>query len=214
MPFRGTHRSDRITRRGALAGSLALVATGASAAGRGFQLRADDMALGDPAAKVTVVEYASLGCPHCGHWANEVFAPFKAKYVDTGKVRFVLRECLTGEPTVAAAGFLLARCAGPAKYFAVAEAVYRDQEIMFNGEDTPRNVLQRIAAANGLDAAKFDACLTDRAGQVALNARNQRSVDVDKVESTPTFLIGEKRIVGFATLDELGAAIAAASRRR
>src|SRR5260370_34178229 len=71
-----------------------------------------DMSLGSPNAKVTVIEYASLGCPICAKWNNEVFPDFKAKYVDTGKVHYVLREFLTGDAPIAAAGFLLARCAG------------------------------------------------------------------------------------------------------
>jgi len=78
-------------------------------------LMPEDMTQGDPNAKVTVVEYASVACPICGRWFREVYPDFKAKYIDTGKVHFVYREMLVGnsdEVTVAASGFLLARCAG------------------------------------------------------------------------------------------------------
>src|SRR6185503_7987265 len=81
----------------------------------------DGMARGNPKAKVTVVEYASVGCPHCGNWARNVWPEFRARYVDTGKVRFVLREAITGDAELATAGFLTARCAGPAKYFQVVD---------------------------------------------------------------------------------------------
>src|SRR5215469_13778378 len=85
-----------------------------------------DMSLGNPQAKVTVIEYASLGCPICAKWNNDNFAAFKAKYVDTGKVHYVLREMRTGDAPVAAAGFLLARCVGKDKYFQVVDAVFRE----------------------------------------------------------------------------------------
>src|SRR5579871_3142309 len=79
----------------------------------------DDMTLGSPKAKVTVIEYASASCPHCARFNNEVFPAFKAKYVDTGRVFYVFREFLTEPASLAAAAFLTARCAGKGKYFGV-----------------------------------------------------------------------------------------------
>ena len=199
------------TRRGALAGALALAATGVWAAP--FQPEPDDMAIGDPKARVVVVEYASVGCPHCAKWNNEVFAAFKAKYVDTGQVRFVVRECLTGDPELAAAGFLLARCAGPDKYFDVIDQVYARQVSLGEpGADTSA-ILHEIGRAAGLDDGKIDACLADKAAIDALNDRNDRHAGDDKVAATPTFDIGGKRIEGYATLAQLDAAIAAARHR-
>ena len=75
----------------------------------------DEMVLGNPNAKVTVIEYASASCPHCARWNEDVYPAFKKKYVDTGKVKYVFREFLTPPTEVAAAGFLLARCAGKDK---------------------------------------------------------------------------------------------------
>jgi protein-disulfide isomerase len=167
------------------------------------------MALGDPRAKVTVVEYASVGCPHCAHWHEEVFAAFKAKYIDTHKVRFVVRECLTGNPDIAAAGFLLARCAGPAKYFAVIDQVYRRQQDIY----ASGTVLREIATGVGLTDAAYTACLSDQKALNALQARADRHVETDKVNSTPTFEINGQRTEGFMSLDQLDAAIAAAGRR-
>src|SRR5665213_1004091 len=103
----------------------ALIASGARAASRGTD---PDMALGSLRAPVTVIEYASVGCPHCAVWARTVFPAFKKKYINTGKVRFVFREMLTGDPALAAAGFLVARCAAPAKYFQVVDAIFADQD--------------------------------------------------------------------------------------
>lgn len=200
------------TRRGVLAGGLAFAAAGARAAP--FRSEPDDMAIGRANAPVTVVEYASVGCPHCAAWNNEVFPLFKAKYVTTGKARFVVRECLTGSAELATAGFLLARCAGPAKYFQVVDAIYKAQASLFNGGADAGTTLKGIGKDAGLTDAKVDACLSDQAGLDALNARNDRHANVDKVGSTPTFVIGEKRIEGYASLAALDAAIAAARRTR
>ena len=103
----------------------------------------DDMSMGSPTAKIQVIEYASLACPHCGHFNETVFPTLKAKYIDTGKVRYTLKEMLTEPTTVAAAGFLLARCAGPAKYFAVVDQVFRSQPRWISGNIKP--IFQEIA---------------------------------------------------------------------
>src|SRR5271166_1726144 len=73
---------------------------GGSASGGGAM--PDDMSLGSPAAKVTVMEFASLGCPICAKWNNDLFPAFKAKYIDSGKVHYVLKEFSTGDAPVAA----------------------------------------------------------------------------------------------------------------
>ena len=147
--------------------------------------------MGSPRAKVTITEYASVACPHCARFDALVFPALKAKYVDTGKVRFELREMLVGSADmvqVAAAGFLLARCTGKAHYFGVVEAVYRAQPEIFASND-PKSVFVRIAKANGLDEKQLDACIGDKASIDALNARVKYATDVAKIDSTPTFLI-------------------------
>src|SRR5258707_5024332 len=111
-------------RRTALLAAAAFAATAALAAPAPLP---DDMSIGSAKAKVEVIEYASVGCPHCAHFNEEVFAPFKTKWVDTGKARYTLKEMLNGSPTIAMAGFLVARCAGPGKYFKVVDAVFRSE---------------------------------------------------------------------------------------
>src|SRR5262249_49739859 len=141
----------------------------------------DDLYLGSARAPVTVIEYASLGCPHCAAWAIEVFPKFRARYIDTGKVRFGIREMLTGNPTLAAAGFLLARCAGPARYFQVVDAVFHGQEAMFESGGA-HDPLLKIAKDAGLSEERFDACLKDEAAIQALDAREKRA-EADGVDS-------------------------------
>lgn len=178
------------SRRSIALGAAAMLVAGA--AGAAPTALPDDMSLGNPKAKVQVIEYASLSCPHCAHFNETIFAPFKAKWVDTGKVRYTLKEMLTPPQQVAAAGFLMARCAGPAKYFKVVDEVFRSQPRWENGKI--KAVFLEIGAANGLNEAQFNACLTDEKGQDALNARAQRAAQVDGVNSTPTLFINGKQI--------------------
>jgi protein-disulfide isomerase len=179
-------------------------------AGQGGKLP-DDMDMGNAQAKVTVVEYASVGCPVCGKWYREVWPSFKAKYVDTNKVHYVFKEMLVGggpEVQVAASGFLIARCAGKDKYFAVTDAIFKNQEQAFNA---PRETLEDIAKSVGMTEDGFNKCITDEAAIKALNDRVERHNRDDHVNSTPTFVINGKAMEpGFHTLDEISAAIAAA----
>lgn len=152
----------------------------------------DDMSMGSPKAKIEVIEYASLSCPHCAHFNEAVFPALKAKYIDKGLVRYTLKEMLTEPATVAAAGFLLARCAGPGRYFKVVDEVFRSQPRWQSGKIKP--ILAEIGAANGVDAAKFEACLSDQAAIDAVSARARRASEQDGVNSTPTLFINGKRL--------------------
>jgi protein-disulfide isomerase len=164
-----------------------------------------EMSLGNPRAPITVVEYASVGCPHCATWANDVFPEFRAKYVDTGKVRFVFREMLTGNGALAAAGFLTARCAAPDKYFQVVDDVFAQQEQL--GQEGIA-ALERIAEHAGLTPDKFTACLKDDAALKALTDRTRADAAAHNVTGTPTFFVGDQRLEGEQTLADLEAAIA------
>jgi protein-disulfide isomerase len=177
---------------------------------------ADDMSLGNPAAKVTVVEYASASCSHCARWNNDVFPAFKAKYIDTNKVNYVYREFLTPPVQVAAASFLLARCAGKDKYFQVVDSVYRSQEEMFTTGDF-RGVLLRIGQSAGMDEAQFNACVTNEDSLKALNARVEKYQKEANITGTPTFMVIGKKVGGEdggeVSLAQLDAAIAEAEKK-
>jgi len=171
----------------------------------------DDMDLGNAQSKITVVEYASVGCPVCAKWQKEVFPAFKAKYIDTNKIHYVFREMLVGagpEVAVAASGFLVARCAGKDKYFAVNDAIFKNQEQAFQA---PRETLVDIAKSVGMTEDGFNKCINDEKAIQALNDRVERHVRDDHVNSTPTFVINGKAMEpGFHSLDEIDAAIKAA----
>jgi protein-disulfide isomerase len=184
----------------AAAGLLALAATGPAA-----HAATGDMSLGNQKAKVTVVEYASVTCPHCAKWNAEVFPAFKAKYVDTGKVRYVFRELPTPPIPVAAAGFLVARCAAD-KYFDVVDALMRDQDKLYETRDA-RGWLVRGGEKGGLSEERVIACATDEAAAKELDARVDAHMKADKVDGTPTFFVGGKKVVGEVTLEALDKAI-------
>ena len=191
-------------------GALALA--GCSKSGGAGAPDTADMTLGDPNAKVKMVEYASVTCVHCAKFNSDVFPEFKKKYIDTGKVHYTFKEFLTPPAEVAAAGFLTARCAGKDKYFNVVDALFHAQEEMFTSGDM-RGVLLRTAQSAGMTEEKFNACITDEAALKALNERVEKAVKTDKITSTPTFIINGKKIKeGEITMSELDAAVAEASK--
>jgi protein-disulfide isomerase len=193
---------------------MALTMFGAAACskgGGGTALTADDMDLGNAQSKVTVVEYASVGCPVCAKWQHDVWPAFKAKYVDTNKVHYVFREMLVGqgpEIAVAASGFLVARCAGKDKYFAVTDAIFNSQEQAFQD---PRGTLLNVAKSVGMTDDGFNKCVNDDKAMQALQDRVDKHSRDDHVNSTPTFVINGKSLEpGYHTLDEIDTAIKAA----
>ena len=156
-----------------------------------------DHGIGNPDASVTVIQYGSVACPICAR-VNEKFLPaFKAKYVDTGKVRYIFRPMLTGNIPVAAAGHRLAECAGKDKYFEVIDAIMRRQKEMDQGGPVEqyvnaRPVLLDIARSVGLSEDQFHACIQDKEGSEALEDANDHALQAG-INATPTFFInGEK----------------------
>jgi protein-disulfide isomerase len=143
--------------------------------------------MGNPKAKVTLVEYASASCPHCARFDVVEFPGLKAKYIDTGKVRYVFREFLTPPEQLAAIGFLLARCGGEAKYWTALDQFFHDQTEIYTTREV-QGVVLRIAKSVGLSESQIEACVDSKPALDALNARMQTALNA-KINSTPTFLI-------------------------
>ena len=203
------------SRRLAIAASLSagLFRLGLSAsAPTGPAVTAEDMTLGRANAPITVVEYGSAACSHCAAWNKDVYPAFKAKYIDTGKVRYVFREAITDPAQLAAVGFMLARCAGKDKYFTTLDGVFNAQEEVFRTGDIKAPMLA-VAAKAGMNEQQFMACVTDEKGVEALNARVGKWEDAAKYRVTPTFDINGKRYEGGQSLAQLDAAIAAAATK-
>ncbi|MDA9468441.1 MULTISPECIES: DsbA family protein [Bradyrhizobium] len=160
-----------------------------------------DMALGPNDAAVTITEYASMTCPHCAAFNEQVFPKIKKEYIDTGKVRYVFREFPLD--IKAAAGSMLSRCIanGDApKYFAVTDMLFRQQNdwVLKNTTET----LTRIGKQAGLTQQQVEACLKDQALLDKIAADQKYASDVLKVDSTPTFFINGEKIKGEASFEE------------
>jgi protein-disulfide isomerase len=165
---------------------------------------APEEVMGDPKAKVTLIEYASAACPHCARMNNEVLPQLKKAYIDTGKVKYVFREMLTDPVPFAGTAFMMARCGGDKNYFALLDDVFHQQQAIYDSGDLPGGLL-KIGAKYGLDKDKINACM----GDDAVNALNDRVARADKdgIEGTPTFVIGDAKLVGEQSYEQLAAAI-------
>ena len=158
-----------------------------------------DLTLGPADAKVTVVEYASMTCPHCAHFETDVFENFKKKYIDTGKVRFVYREFPLDN--LAAAVSMLARCAGGDKTFPLIQTFYAKQAEWAFTQGNPVPKLFDIAKQAGFTQESFDKCLTDQKLLDQITAQRTRASDTFGVNATPTFFINGKKLPETPTLE-------------
>jgi protein-disulfide isomerase len=170
-----------------------------------------DMGLGAAeGAKVTVVEYASVTCPHCAAWQVKTWPAFKARYVDTNKVRYVFRELPTPPIDAAAAGFQIARCAGPDKYFQVVHALMGSQAMMLS--QSPHDWLMAAASGAGLSQSQVETCLKDETAVANLEQRIRAARDAG-VSGTPAFFVNGRQVVTpggeGASIEDLSAAIEA-----
>ena len=168
--------------------------------GRSAAERPDDMALGNPKAKVVIYEYASLTCPHCADFHEKVFPKLKAKYIDTGKVRFVFRQFPTPPVPYAVGAEAVARCAGPDKYFDLLDALYERQRYWVTSSN-PRQALMDIAATAGISQQQFDACVSDEANVKRIQEIAKLAQDEFKITGTPSFVINGKLRPGVRTME-------------
>lgn len=152
---------------------------------------AGDHAIGNPDAKVTIVEYASVVCGACYNWHTTVYPEFKEKYIDSGKVRYVFREFPTSPENLARAGFLIANCAAEDKFFDNIGLQFKRQREILSSSDI-RQEYVNIAKAAGLSEQEFEACMSDEAQNKRYDDVVQAGIDAG-VTSTPTFFINGKQ---------------------
>ncbi|HSA79997.1 MAG TPA: DsbA family protein [Geminicoccaceae bacterium] len=164
----------------------------------------EDRVLGDPNAPVTIIEYASLTCPHCAQFHEEVLPQLKERYIAPGKVRMIYRDFPLDQRALTAAA--LAHCAGPERYFGFLDVLFQTQESWARANDHLA-ALKRLGKLGGLSEAEMDACfadeeLTNRILQTRLDGQNQH-----EISSTPTFVIDGKTYSGGRDIEEFGALI-------
>jgi protein-disulfide isomerase len=160
-----------------------------------------ELSIGDPAG-VPVIEYGSATCPHCAHFARDVWPEFKKAYVDTGKVRFIFREYSRNNLDVAA--FMLARCVGDDKAYAAIELLFASQDAWAFGNN-PLEGLMTALRPTGMSRDKATVCINDQAKADAFAQIVKTADDKFKVSGTPTFIIDGKIYSGALSLDELNA---------
>jgi protein-disulfide isomerase len=161
-----------------------------------------DMVMGSDKAPVTIIEYASMTCPHCAHFNEATFPEIKKRYIDTGKVRYIFREFPLD--SLAAAAFMLARCAADTdstKYFAMVDTLFRQQRNW--AVEKPLPPLLAIAKQAGFTEQTFNACLANQTVLDGVESMRQRAVTAFKVQSTPTFFINGTAYAGALEIDEM-----------
>jgi protein-disulfide isomerase len=167
-------------------------------------LSKDDRILGNPDAPITIVEYASLTCPHCAHFTNDVLPELKKKWIDTGKAKLVLRDYPLDEPALRAA--MIARCAPPDRYYAFVDTFFGSQEKWVTARDY-RDALARLVKLGGMSREEFDQCLKNTTLENKIvEGRLIASKELD-VNSTPTFFINGTKFTGAPTVEEFDKAL-------
>ena len=163
-----------------------------------------DIVLGKADAPVTIVEYASMTCPHCSHFHETTYPELKKKYIDTGKVRFIFREFPLDQ--LAAGAAMLARCAGKDKYFPLIDAFFSQQKEWV--VQKPLQPMLAIAKQAGFTEQSFNECLANQQILDGLKETQNRAAQKFNVNSTPTFFINGKIFRGALTPEELDKQVA------
>ncbi len=158
-----------------------------------------EQAIGSPDAPVTVIEYASLTCGHCANFHNTTYKELKTEYIDTGKVRFIFREFPLD--TVAAAGFMLARCAPEDKYFDIVDLMFEQQRNWAFTND-PYSALLNMGKQLGFTEDAVKACLTNQEILDGVTEVRDYGSSTLGVDSTPTFFINGEKVSGALSFDE------------
>ncbi len=169
-----------------------------------------DVVLGKADAPCTIVEYASMTCGHCANFHNKVFPALKEKYIETGKVRFIMREFPLDK--LAAAASMLARCAGGEKTVPMIDVLFSKQEDWAFVRQSAVPELFKIAKQAGFTQESFDKCLTDQDLLDKISQGRERASKQFGVDSTPTFFINGKKLKDTPTLEAFEKAIAEATK--
>jgi protein-disulfide isomerase len=163
-----------------------------------------DHPLGNPEAKVTVIEYLSPTCPHCMEFATTIFPQIMTEYVDTNKIQFIPRPYIRN--VLDAVVFMLAEAAGPEKYHEVVETFFKTQET-WAASNTPNDAIFAIAQQLGFTKESYDAALKNQDVYAGLEAVQKQAVDEFQLSGTPNFYINGNKHNGGYSFEELKAAI-------
>ncbi len=176
---------------------------------KGAEIFATDMVLGDPKAPVTLIEYASVTCPHCATFNEQIMPAVKEKFVATGKVKLIFREFPTAPANYSLIGSVLARCAaeksGQEAYFLVTDALFRAQHEWI--KDNPKPELVKIVSQAGMDEAALDQCLERKELIEIINDNAKSGMEKYNVQGTPSFILNGTKMT-YKTKEEFEQQIA------
>jgi protein-disulfide isomerase len=165
-----------------------------------LKLTANEYTLGPADAKIVIVEYASLTCPHCAQFHTQVLPGLKKEFVETGKVRYVYRDFPHDRLALGAA--MIARCAGRENFFGFIDTFYAAQG-QWTGASNPLSALGNLARLGGMSQKKFDACLKNVEVQNEILRQRLEAANEFKVQSTPTVFVDGERYGGGMSLDQV-----------
>jgi len=163
------------------------------------QVKPDDRVLGKADAPITIFEFFSLTCPHCADFEEHTYPKLKAEWVDTGKAKIVYRDYPLDQNALKAA--MVARCAPPERYAAFVEVLFK-QQLVWAVQKDPTDALKKIAALGGVGAEQFDKCLKDQDLSKQIVAEEYEAQTKYGVDSTPTFFVDGKKVVGALPYDD------------
>ena len=169
-----------------------------------------DRILGKADAPITIIEYASLTCPHCAHFETEVLPKLKEKWIDAGKAKLVLRDFPLDEPALRAA--MVARCAPPDKFYPLIDTFFAQQEQWVTSHDY-RAALEKLAKLGGISDKEFKTCIGDK--KLEDQVAESRLIAAQKlgVDATPTFFINGKKFDGAPTVEAFDQALSGAAAK-
>lgn len=169
-------------------------ATAADQSAERIERAGEDIVLGSEDAPLTIIEYASFTCSHCGTFSQNVMPSLKAEYIDTGKVKFIQRDVYFDAVGLWAG--ILARCE-PEKFYAVGGMILDEQSKWLSPNSSTEELaegLRKIGLRNGMDEAAIDACWNDEKFVEALVQAYQTNAEADQINATPTFIIGDQKV--------------------
>lgn len=190
-----------------LAGPLSGVPRAALAQALAPTATAEDRVLGRADAPITIIEYASLTCPHCAEFDRDTLPMIKKDWIDTGKARLVFRDFPLDGLALRAA--MVARCAPPDRYFSFIDTLFQSQPTWGRARD-PMEALGHIAKLGGMSDEQFQACMKDEKLADSVAASEDKAQKEYKVDSTPTFFINGTKLLGSVPYPAFDKALTAA----
>lgn len=204
------HSASRIAPVGAAATVVKTAAPSATSPGKQPQLTADDRILGNKDAPITIIEYASLTCPHCAHFDEAILPKIKQNWIDTGKAKLAYRNFPFDQAALKAA--MLAYCAPPDRYFAFLDVLFKQQDVWATASDVTA-ALTRLGKLGGMSEKQVTSCLKNDKLADKIVAQRLSGEKEYGVNSTPTFFINGHKVVGALPYEEFDSVLKQAAAK-